>query len=776
MGHQPKPIYEFGPYRLDSAERLLLRDSKVVPLQPKVFDLLLALVERHGRLLEKDVLMMLVWPDAVVEEANLTNNISILRKTLSENGMRFIETAPKRGYRFVAPVKEIAVNSAEPEEQKQSEPDDISKKPGATFGDRGFINRIRDHKLGRGVILAARVIGIIALIYLRSLIHEQPQPPRALIRLTFEAGMQSEPTWSPDGRWIAYSSDRSGNFDIWFKPVAGGNPVQVTKSPAHDWQPDWSPDGSKIAFRSERNGGGLFVAPPSGGAEQKIADFGYRPRWSHDGSRILFASSALRYIGDPPKLYVVGLDGSPPREVQAEFLQNISYGGMGGYAWHPDGQRISVWGKHKQLGSGFWTMPAAGGAAIRSEMKLEMEQQLKAAAVTLQKFLWSPSGRHLYFEGTAQGVKNLWRITVDPQTLRWIAGPERLTISPSEDTEMSLSADGKKLAFASRLEPTRIWSLPFNAVSGKVKGDGQPLTKEGVDAWWFDVTRDGRQLAFIVRQADKEELPTRREAKSELWKKSLTDGKETLLMPADDSFRLFPNWTPDGSRLSYTRLRPVKPGSSEVEQNIYVLPAGGGEEQVLFTPTAGPCCRGVSQWSADGQWLLGGLFNPTTGKNEIVLFPLIAAPHAETAARVIASHPELNFFQSRFSPDERWIAIQGVKFAGLSTIYVQPTSGGPLTQITEGRHWDDKPRWAPDGRTIYFVSDRSGFLNVWGIRFDPLKGKPVGESFQVTAFESPSRMVFPRVAPLEMAITGGRLLINITEATGSVWILENVDR
>jgi hypothetical protein len=108
-------------------------------------------------------------------------------------------------------------------------------------------------------------------------------------------------------------------------------------------------------------------------------------------------------------------------------------------------------------------------------------------------------------------------------------------------------------------------------------------------------------------------------------------------------------------------------------------------------------------------------------------------------------------------------------------IYVHPTSGGGLTQITEGRHWNDKPRWAPDGRTIYFVSDRSGFLNVWGIRFDPLKGKPVGESFQVTAFESPRRMVFPRVAPLEMAIAGGRLFINITEATGSVWILENVD-
>jgi len=121
MSHQPKPIYEFGPYRLDAAERLLSHDGEVVPLQPKVFDLLLVLVERHGRLLEKDELMKAVWPDTIVEEVNLANNISILRKTLSENGERFIETAPKRGYRFVASVREIVEESVGLSREKQPE-------------------------------------------------------------------------------------------------------------------------------------------------------------------------------------------------------------------------------------------------------------------------------------------------------------------------------------------------------------------------------------------------------------------------------------------------------------------------------------------------------------------------------------------------------------------------------------------------------------------------------------------------------------------------------
>ena len=80
MVRQPAYLYEFGPFRLDAAERLLSRDSEAVPLSPKAFDLLLALVERQGRLLEKNELMKLVWPDTFVEEANLSYTISLIRK------------------------------------------------------------------------------------------------------------------------------------------------------------------------------------------------------------------------------------------------------------------------------------------------------------------------------------------------------------------------------------------------------------------------------------------------------------------------------------------------------------------------------------------------------------------------------------------------------------------------------------------------------------------------------------------------------------------------
>ena len=100
--------YEFGPYRLELPTQQLLRDGEPVPLAPKAFQILLALIERRDRVVDKGELMRLIWPDSFVEEANLTQTIFVLRKTLGErpDGRPFIDTMPRRGYRFVADVRE----------------------------------------------------------------------------------------------------------------------------------------------------------------------------------------------------------------------------------------------------------------------------------------------------------------------------------------------------------------------------------------------------------------------------------------------------------------------------------------------------------------------------------------------------------------------------------------------------------------------------------------------------------------------------------------------
>jgi DNA-binding winged helix-turn-helix (wHTH) protein len=108
MSAETKVLYEFGKFRCDPREHLLLCGGKSLSLSPKSFEILVALIQNNGRLLTKDELMLQVWPDSFVEEANLTVNISALRKVLGETagGQQYIETVPKRGYRFVAPVTE----------------------------------------------------------------------------------------------------------------------------------------------------------------------------------------------------------------------------------------------------------------------------------------------------------------------------------------------------------------------------------------------------------------------------------------------------------------------------------------------------------------------------------------------------------------------------------------------------------------------------------------------------------------------------------------------
>src|SRR5215467_11126691 len=109
MSKETGCLYKFGGFELDPAQRLLVREGRIVQLTPKAVDLLLVLVESHGRVISKEDLLQRVWPDSFVEEANLSHNIYKLREALGDDSgdTQFIETLPRRGYRFVAQVEEI---------------------------------------------------------------------------------------------------------------------------------------------------------------------------------------------------------------------------------------------------------------------------------------------------------------------------------------------------------------------------------------------------------------------------------------------------------------------------------------------------------------------------------------------------------------------------------------------------------------------------------------------------------------------------------------------
>src|SRR5688572_26571192 len=186
--------YLFGPFRLEPAKRRLLRDGEPLPLTPKAFDTLLLLVQNRERVVEKEEVLRRVWPDAVVEESNLAQNIFTLRKALGDTpeGARFIATVPRRGYRFVAEVTTVP-NGAHTEARA------------APMGQ----SRRTPHV---GAMAAAATLALLLLPlagYLAGRRAEAPVQPR-LMRLTFRRGVVHAARFAPDGRSVVYSASWDG--------------------------------------------------------------------------------------------------------------------------------------------------------------------------------------------------------------------------------------------------------------------------------------------------------------------------------------------------------------------------------------------------------------------------------------------------------------------------------------------------------------------------------------------------------------------------------------
>ncbi len=749
-------LVRFGAFEVDLRAGELRKDGAKLKLTGQPFQVLTILLEQPGEVVTRDELQKRLWPDTFVDvDHNLNSAINKIREVLGDSAEspRFVETLPRRGYRFIALL----------------DTDGNGSKPTAiTTPDTAPPRRWRI--LHASLLLGALtlVAGAGFLLYKEWRARASPRQ-RTLTRVTFDDGLQIGATWSPDGRFIAYSSDRGGKFDVWVQQVSGGDPVQVTRGPGHNWQPDWSPDGRYIAYRSEEGEGGLYIVPALGGAglERKISSFGYFPRWSPDSSQILFQTH-FAPLGFVNKFYLAHLDGSVPNQVLGEFLAHHKLWPVAA-AWHPDGKRISVWAQDEALSPSFrtvasvWTVPISGEPAIKMEIAPAIKNELSEVAngnVTGENggdfsFAWSPSGKALYFECGNREAVNIWKLAIEPETLRATA-IERLTTGSGPDVDLAVSRDGRRLAFTAKSQQIRNWLFSFDATSGRLTDKGQAITTAGRTAVGPSLSSDGKHLAFSVSRA----------GLLDLWEKSLVDGREVPII-ADEHSRVVAQWSPDGMQLVYTRQK----SSEATPYQMMVWSSQTHSEEPLTTLSE--IQRFPSDWSPDGASLL--MLQGT----DVWLVPVAAAPHAETAARKIISDPKYDLYQPHFSPNARWIVFGAAANSATiveTTLYVVPAAGGAWTRITDGKHWDDKPRWSPDGKTIYFVSGRGGFFNVWGIHFDPAGGKPVGEPFRVSAFGGPGLMIPKWIPPVELSLTENKLVLNMAEVSGGIWVLDNVDR
>lgn len=192
-----------------------------------------------------------------------------------------------------------------------------------------------------------------------------------------------------------------------------------------------------------------------------------------------------------------------------------------------------------------------------------------------------------------------------------------------------------------------------------------------------------------------------------------------------------------------------------------------GNEHLLTSPGS------ATDWSTDGRTIIGGC-----GMGPPAAICTIDPENASAERRRIVSDPGHHLWQGRYSPDGRWLLFnaQDVKQSNVSILGVAPAAGGAWRRLSDPRLYADKARWAPDGRTIYFISNReSAFFDVWGLAFDPQTGTTVGDEFRVTRFTDPGRRMLSS-ASSELGVSGDRIVVPILERSGSVWVLDQIDR
>ena len=247
MSNEINNLYEFGDFRLDPETKLLFRDKELISIAPKVFETLFFLVSRPAVVHTKEKILDAVWNGAFVEESNLSQNIYVLRKTLGDG---FIETVPKRGYRFIAPVTSLE----KPAEEvaivlERDQVEEVVRK-----GAKSPFKR---------VLAAAGIVGVLALIAF-GFVYLSPgggsKPIDAFtnieMRMLVDSGAAIDPVISNDGQFVAFISRGGGKAEgIWLLDVETGSDVKLDLS--DDYSPSYlrfSPNGKKIYFRDNSNG------------------------------------------------------------------------------------------------------------------------------------------------------------------------------------------------------------------------------------------------------------------------------------------------------------------------------------------------------------------------------------------------------------------------------------------------------------------------------------------------------------------------------------------
>jgi Tol biopolymer transport system component/DNA-binding winged helix-turn-helix (wHTH) protein len=679
-------LCQFDDVVMDAACFQVTKAGRPVALEPKAVTLLFHLVTHRDRVVTKDELTELLWKDTFVTPNALTRLIAQLRRELGDVAMeaRYIQTVHRRGYRFIAPVHELA------ERTLQSPP----VRPGTDY---------------RAIRVAAVVVLVLVAALAASLVNRRARglPVAIAIRAavaeqaTDSLGFDTDPALAPDGRQIAWSSDQAGGAEIYIRDLSATSPERrLTTDGMENVEPSWSPDGRWIAYHS-RARRGIWVIAASGGEPRRIAEFGSRPAWSPDGRRIAFGTSG-RVMAARTQLWTVGADGAGLAPLTAagrpEGVHQLP-------AWSSDGSHVAfVAGTPGHVTLCLLRLADGRLTHLRDAHMIPT----LAFAADDRAILWA--------EGSRASHGRVWRRDLD------LPGGRAPGVAMEDEAVgrvpvAGLSIAGNRLAYVATRFETNLWTLPVSR--NGPPGVPRPLTRSTYRNTYPVFSPDGRRVAFQLKRPD---------ADTEVWTIAASGGEPSPMLP-ENPRGFFPNWVPGGERVlavertergdqfAYLNLRSgrrdivraldrekhprLSPDGRFIAFHapingtlqVFVAPVHGGtSRQLTFSPTD----TAYPSWSPDGRRLA-----VEVRRGEDVQIGIVGA--AGGPLDVLTSDRGLHWPHS-WAPDNDRIAFAGERDGRWELFSISTSTGErrQLTALDSPNGYVRYPAWSPDDTSIVF--------------------------------------------------------------------------
>ncbi|MCC7156360.1 MAG: serine/threonine-protein kinase [Bryobacterales bacterium] len=474
------------------------------------------------------------------------------------------------------------------------------------------------------------------------------------------------PALSPDGEAVAYANRVGGHWRLFLRYLKDANPIDLSTSGGFDdTQPVYSPDGKQLAFRSSRDGGGIFLLTLSDRAVTKLTDFGYNPAWSPDGKEILCSTEGVERPEDrltqKSELWAVRVAG------QARRL--ITKGDAVQASWSPSGSRIAYWSAPGGQRDIFTVRSSPRGDTPGEPIPVTND------SATDWNPVWAPDGKTLYFSSDRGGAMNLWRAPIDQETGEVLGAPEPITTPSTDAGLISISANGKRLAYVDTILTAYLYHASFDPSAQRVDGQPQRIAQTTEPALRPDISPDGKWLAFNS-QGKKEDLFVMR-----------TDGSSLRQLLNDEAKDRGPRWSPDGARIAFFSNRAGR------RWEIWTISPAGTD---LQQRTRGETVDSVwPVWSPDGRSLAYTVF----GRNPFLI--AVGRPWHQQSAQALPSPPGAAevFSAWSWSPDGKQLAgfvQRDSAYTGLAVVDLRTSK---LTRLID--HGLD-PVWLNDNRGLLF--------------------------------------------------------------------------